>query len=368
MKLTLDLACPVHDSFRVQQIAGMFDVPWTEKVRQHYEVEIPDPSEDWTIGVVVGPSGSGKSSVARAAFGEGLYSGGDWPADQAVIDGFGPRPIQEITQMLAAVGFSSPPAWIKPYRVLSTGEQFRCDLARALLSDRPLVAFDEFTSVVDRTVARVGSLAVSRAIRTKRAQTTQFVAVTCHYDVLEWLEPDWVLDMASGRLARGRLRRRSLVLEVSPCGHRAWPRFRPHHYLSGQLSRFARTYLGTIDGTPCAFAAVIAQRGSPGVRRITRAVVLPDFQGIGVARRMLRAVAERTLSEPGIRQVRLTTSHPAMIASLRTAGEWQIRGIYGAGGARQTRDERGSPVISSVGRACVTLEFVGREEGSRSED
>ena len=53
-------------------------------------------------------------------------------ADRAVVDGLGERPIKEITRLFTAVGFSSPPSWIKPYHVLSNGEQFRCDLARAL--------------------------------------------------------------------------------------------------------------------------------------------------------------------------------------------------------------------------------------------
>jgi GNAT superfamily N-acetyltransferase len=108
---------------------------------------------------------------------------------------------------------------------------------------------------------------------------------------------------------------------------------------------------------------VIAQRGFPGVRRITRVVVLPDYQGIGVGRRLLASVAERTLAEPGIREVRLTTSHPAMIAGLRGSGRWRILGRYRAGNSRQTLDARGSAVRSSSGRACVTLGYVaGRYE------
>jgi hypothetical protein len=60
----------------------------------------------------------------------------------------------------------------------------------------PRVAFDEFTSVVDRNVARIGSAAVAKAIRAGQIRR-RFVAVTCHYDVLEWLEPDWMIDMAT---------------------------------------------------------------------------------------------------------------------------------------------------------------------------
>jgi ABC-type ATPase with predicted acetyltransferase domain len=68
----------------------------------------------------------------------------------------------------------------------------RCevDIARALCLDTRLVVFDEFISVVDREVAKIGSVAISRAVR--RQPGKQFIAVTCHYDVVDWLDPDWV--------------------------------------------------------------------------------------------------------------------------------------------------------------------------------
>jgi ABC-type ATPase with predicted acetyltransferase domain len=65
----------------------------------------------------------------------------------------------------------------------------RTDIARALCLGQDLVVFDEWTSVVDREVAKIASYAVSKAIRRSKKK---FVAVTCHYDVIDWLEPDWV--------------------------------------------------------------------------------------------------------------------------------------------------------------------------------
>jgi ABC-type ATPase with predicted acetyltransferase domain len=99
--------------------------------------------------------------------------------------------VDEITRMFNSVGFSSPPSWLKPYRVLSNGEKMRVDLARALLSDLDLIVFDEFTSVVDRDVAKIGSFAVQKAAR---RTDKKFIAVTCHFDVEDWLQPDWVFD------------------------------------------------------------------------------------------------------------------------------------------------------------------------------
>ena len=148
------------------------------------------------------------------------------------------------------MGFSSPPSWLKPYAVLSNGEQFRCDLAWALayahcqeltsdtfasvqssgISGSPVpplpgvIAFDEFTSVVDRNVARVGSAAIAKAMSSGLI-AGRFVAVTCHYDVTEWLQPDWVIDMATGSFQRRCLRRPPIELAIFRCRSSAWQMF-----------------------------------------------------------------------------------------------------------------------------------------------
>jgi ABC-type ATPase with predicted acetyltransferase domain len=67
-------------------------------------------------------------------------------------------------------------------------------LARALLEGGDQIVIDEFTGVVDRQVAKIGSDAVQKFIR-KRGK--KFVAVTCHYDVIEWLRPEWMLEPAT---------------------------------------------------------------------------------------------------------------------------------------------------------------------------
>ncbi|MEM9187015.1 MAG: GNAT family N-acetyltransferase [Planctomycetota bacterium] len=355
---------PLRDTFRVQQVAGMFDVPLADRLTERFSVELPEPDEDWRIGLVVGPSGSGKSTVAREAFGAELYTGADWPADQAVIDAFGETAVREVVELLTAVGFSSPPSWIKPYGVLSNGEKFRCDLARALLAERrgadaegqpATVVFDEYTSVVDRTVAKVCSAAIAKGIRGGRIGR-RFVGVTCHYDVAEWLEPDWVLDMATSRLTRRRLRRPPIEVHVHRCRLETWRLFARHHYLSGSLAPQARCYLATWDDEPVGFCATLPTIAQRGRRRFTRIVTLPDYQGIGIGMRMVAAVAQLHRDE-GFR-VNVTSSHPALIHHCRRSSSWRAVSVKKTGQSKSPNTVF-KKYRNSAGRAVVSFEYLG---------
>lgn len=371
MRITATVGCPIDPgSFRVHQLAGMFGLKLAPQQSRSFSVELPDLEEAWQIGLIVGPSGSGKSTIAKAAYGAALYEPGAWPADCAVIDAF-PRSIatRTIVETLTAVGFSSPPAWLRPYHVLSGGERFRCDLARALLAGAgdssagiPATVFDEYSSVVDRTVAQVGSLAVSKAIRSGRV-AGRFVAVTCHEDVAAWLQPDWTLNMATGQLARGCLPRPPIELEVVRCRRAAWRLFAPHHYLDAGLARASRCYLALLQGQPAAMAALLARFS--GGWRVSRVVVLPDLQGVGIGGRFLSGLGElyRQQGQP----LSITTSHPAMIRYLDRSPHWRVTRIK-HGGHRATaflRRKGHRPGSMSAGRTVVSAVYRGMDGGSQ---
>jgi len=176
------------NSFRVASVIGKFDLQ-SSKIEEHFEGSF-DIDNDWQIGIIVGNSGTGKTSIIKELFNKNITN--FKYTNNAILDDMPKeKTIDEITKMFNNVGFSSPPSWLKPYKVLSNGEKMRVDLARALLSDSDLTVFDEFTSVVDRNIAKIGSFAVSKAIR---KTNKKFIAVSCHYDILEWLEPDWIFD------------------------------------------------------------------------------------------------------------------------------------------------------------------------------
>lgn len=175
------------NTFRVSKVEADFDVK-PEHSCEHFVGDLEMP-ETWNIGVIVGGSGTGKSTIAKEIFGDVVIDGFKYCAD-SVIDDMPNENVSEITKMFYSVGFGSVPSWLKPYKVLSNGEKMRVDLARALL-EKNFVVFDEFTSVVDRQVAQTACLAVAKAVRKSEKR---FVAVSCHYDILDWLEPDWIFD------------------------------------------------------------------------------------------------------------------------------------------------------------------------------
>jgi GNAT superfamily N-acetyltransferase len=323
----------------------MFDVPIAEKATRTIDFVSPPIDESWQIGCIVGPSGSGKSSIARHLFSQPSGCGSDgseWATDKAVIDGFGEIPIKEIIHMLTLVGISSPPSWIKPYSVLSTGEKFRCDLARALLvAEHNTVVFDEYTSVVDRNVAKIASAALAKAIKSGKIPC-RFIAVTCHYDILDWLEPDWVLDTATGTVSRRLLRRPNIELEIFRCERRLWDLFKAHHYLSSNLAKNCRCYTALWKDKPVAFCALIPQQGFERWYRASRIVTLPDYQGVGIGSALLDTLAEMYV-EQGYR-FSITASHPAVLSHCKRSEHWKTINIKKTGSNR------------SQGRAVVSFE------------
>jgi GNAT superfamily N-acetyltransferase len=380
---------PIARSFRVDQAAGMFDVSLEDKSRVRIRGEVPGVDEDWTLGAIIGPSGSGKGTVARTVYGADFLeqlpersSPFDWDRDAAIVDGFGDdADLRQVTALLGSVGLASPPAWVRPYRVLSTGQRFRADLARALMLDRELVVFDEFGGTVSEDVANVCAATVAKSVRKGRGKVKRFVAVGARDNFVDWLDPEWVLDMRTepGRLtwrARGSVRRGrgerggsapgkpgrpgggrpGIEFGVWRGSRSAWPLFRGHHYLSSRLNKSARVYLARVrlpgreDWETVGFCATLNNAGFKGYRMVHRLVVLPDWQGLGLGPRLLDRVAEvEAVTGP----VSIRTSHPGLIGYLDRSERWRFHSQYDG-----TAPQRGFKNAGSFGR--VTAGFMWR--------
>lgn len=179
----------IEETFRVRRIMDDFDVK-LEHSNEHFTGEINYP-EEWQIGIIVGNSGTGKTTIANELFKNDIIKGFKYVAKSVIDDMPKDASLNDIEKMFYSVGFGSVPSWLKPYTVLSNGEKMRVDLARAML-EKDFIVFDEFTSVVDRNVAKISSLAIAKAIRQHKEK--KFIAVTCHEDIIEWLNPDWILN------------------------------------------------------------------------------------------------------------------------------------------------------------------------------
>lgn len=190
MKFKIERKNKVFISDRVSEVMTDFDIK-QEHSNECFEGNIDIENQQWNIGLIVGGSGTGKSTIAKELFSESYIRGFDYTG-KCVLDNMPEEcSVKEIEKAFTAVGFSSPPSWLKPYSVLSTGEKMRVDLARSILENDDLIVFDEFTSVVDREVAKTCSVAVQKEIR---RSGKRFIAVSCHKDIIDYLSPDWVYD------------------------------------------------------------------------------------------------------------------------------------------------------------------------------
>lgn len=349
---------PVARSARVKQLEGMFDLPPSKRSEVSWNVELPLDQKPWQIGLIHGPSGCGKSTIAKTFFGDRLIAGFPWTEGRAIVDDFPETMgIKEITALLSSVGFSSPPAWLRPYGCLSNGEQFRVTLARALAESPDLAVIDEFTSVVDRTVARIGSAAVAKAIRARPG--TRFVAVACHDDIVDWLQPDWTYEPHTGEFRwRSVQPRPRITLRIERVSVEAWGQFAHHHYLNSALKPQAECFLGTVDGRPATFAAVISSPNGVGQWRESRLVCLPDFQGVGLGQAMSAAVGSifRGMGE----RYYSRTGHPAMIGHRYKSPHWRItQHATAMPTARLFTSGKNAHYRTSYGRQTAGFEYVG---------
>jgi hypothetical protein len=351
LEATIEVACPIARTPRVLQVEGLFDLPPTVQATQSWKLVLPLDERPWHIGLIVGPSGCGKSTIARRLWPEAYSQANfDWDHDHAILDGFPPTlTAKDIVQLLSAVGFSSPPAWLRPFHTLSTGQQFRVTLARLLAEQPDLAIFDEYTSVVDRTVAQIGSHALARTVR---ARGQRFIAVTCHEDVEPWLNPDWIYRPDANTFTWRLLQRRpAITLQIARVGREAWPLFKFHHYLSTALAPSAVCFGAWWRERLVAFSAWMQALTKHGGKREHRTVTLPDFQGVGIGHALSTFVAS-LWKALGYRATS-TTTHPAFLASRLRSSHWRL--IRAPSLARPGR----SHIRHAVTRLTAGFEYIG---------
>lgn len=311
----------IRRTAKVAQLQSLFDIQPSPQSIIEWNIDFELPA-DWNIGVIVGHSGAGKTTVARELFGEYFADEHEWDKNLSVIDQFpNEMSIKDITEILSSVGFSSPPSWLRPYHVLSTGEKFRVFIARHL-AEKKMVVVDEYTSVIDRTVAQIGSHAIQKLVR---RENKKFVAVTCHYDVLDWLQPDWVYEPHNNTFyGRWLHPRPQIELEIFRTDYKAFSIFAPYHYMNREINPSAICFIATLNKTPIAFSSWLhlTHATVKNMKREHRTACLPDYQGVGIGNALSETCASMFKSL-GYR-VSSTTANPSMIKSRAKSKNWKI--------------------------------------------
>lgn len=283
------LTCTVSTDEYTDNLETMFDYGFKGVSRFTVPI-LPTLPDAYGIGLIVGSSGSGKSSLLKQLGGVKSIA---WDESKPIVSQFGS--MEDAIERLSAVGLNSIPSWAKPYHILSNGEQFRANLARTL-SNNALI--DEFTSVVDRIVAKSSSYALRRYVDQKKLNG--IIIASVHRDIIEWLQPDWIFDLDSEQFTVGRsLHRPEIKLSLYRTDYHTWNLFKDHHYLSSDINKASTCYVAIWNDIPVAFNSILAMPSpySKNLVREHRLVVLPDYQGLGIGYRVSEATAEIYLAQ-----------------------------------------------------------------------
>lgn len=361
MKVTLKNS--IKNDRYTEYVYDKFDIQNREETEVNINFSLGEAKDfDWNIGVIYGSSGSGKTTILKKM---GQLSKSEFDSEKSLISNFDWLEPEDASRLLSSMGLSSVPTWLRPFHLLSNGEQFRAELAYKIgrAKDNEVVLIDEFTSVVDRDVAKSMSFAIQKYIR---KNNKRMIVASCHYDIMEWLTPDWVCSPQKngGALERSPLLRSSrpnIELQVSRVESSTWDLFKEHHYLTESVNKSCKFLLFTWNDKPVGIVAVI---NSPGLNRanavtISRIVILPDFQGLGLGA-IISDFCGGIFVENNNR-LYIRTIHPALGVYFDDSKDWKGTSTNhktaGGGGIE------GDKYSKRVDRVSYSHEYIGEPIG-----
>ena len=188
----------INDDY-TQYVYDFFDIQNNNETTIKIPLNFQDcKTFDWNIGVIYGGSGTGKTTLLKE-FGDLAIDNFD--ELKPLISNFDWLTPKEATFLLSSMGLASVPTWLRPFSLLSNGEKYRASLAYkvAKSSDSQIILIDEFTSVVDRDVAKAMSNSLQKYIR---KHDKKIILASCHFDIMDWLMPDWTYSPTKGRVEK----------------------------------------------------------------------------------------------------------------------------------------------------------------------
>ena len=334
--VNIELKTKILNDKYTEYVYEAFDIQNREETSVSIPMNLGEAKNfDWNIGVILGGSGSGKTTILKKM---GDVKKVNFDAEKPLISNFDWLEPKDATLVLTSMGLSSVPTWLRPFHTLSNGEQYRATLAYLVASakDGEVILVDEYTSVVDRDVAKAMSFALQKYIR---RENKRIIVASCHYDILEWLMPDWTCSpQKGGVLERGewlRQGRPQITLQVSRVEAKTWDFFKKHHYLTELNNKAYAHYLFEWNDKPIAIN-VISPLPSGSLKnafRESRIVVLPDYQGLGLGYEISKFTAQ--IYRNAGRRYFTKTVHPALGEKRNSNIDW--RGTPDNGKERKKR-------------------------------
>lgn len=190
-KISFTLESEIFNNFRCKLACDSLDIDITKKSKHEINIDNIDIPSDWNIGVIYGASGSGKTTLAKHLFGNDIFNS-EMNEDLPIINQF-PQEMsyEDCAKNLSGIGLTSVVCWVRPVKTLSNGQKSRAEAALLMSMNKEIVVIDEWTSVVDRTVAKVMSHCVQKHAR---KNNKKIIILSCHQDIIDWVKPDWMID------------------------------------------------------------------------------------------------------------------------------------------------------------------------------
>lgn len=323
--MKINLTHKINNDKYTEYVYEAFDIQNQNESNVIVEANLEHLPKDWNIGVVYGGSGTGKTTILKNYFKKEMDKS-YFDNSKSLISNFDWLEPKDATFLLSAMGLSSVPTWLRPFNTLSNGEQYRANLAYIVGSAKQneVILIDEYTSVVDRDVAKAMSNALQKYIR---RTNKRIVLASCHFDIMEWLQPDWIYSPSKGRLEIApSLRQPNFELQIFRCRYETWKLFKQNHYLTEDLNKAAKCFVILFNDKPIAFMAIlpfpsgVIQNGY----RISRIVVLPDFQGLGIGFKICDWFAQVYKNDN--KTIYIKTSNPALWSVFNNSKNWLFCG------------------------------------------
>lgn len=314
----------INDKY-TEYVFEAFDIQNKEQSNVTIDANLEHLPKEWSIGVVYGGSGTGKTTILKNFFKKEMntYS---FDYNKSLISNFDWLEPKEATFLLSSMGLSSVPTWLRPFHTLSNGEQYRATLAYMVgkAQENEIILIDEYTSVVDRDVAKAMSNALQKYVR---RTNKKIVLASCHFDIMDWLQPDWIYSPQKGRLeiAPRRRQRPEVELQIFRCRYETWNIFKQHHYLTQELNKAAKCFLILFNDKPVAFIGILPMPSGTiqNAFRVSRLVVLPDFQGLGIGIKILNVFG--SMYKKDNKTLYIKTSNPSLFKGMiRNDKHWLL--------------------------------------------